>query len=274
MRRFVHSLSPPIKGKATSGFHFEDLEPCLFDTAAPKEMSHSLVTVEVETISARGKSGFASAQIEAELAAKLKRQSNDKMEIFLRASGGTSAIQALRGSILERARPHKALQTGRQFLCRDLDTQAEFWKDLPTCAASEDIQDHTAIASLQPGVYMQGIYEYDLGGIDAVVKPGRLYQITISERHKIDRPAAAIVAAKMGDFDNLELYWAVAQQTFTPDFWKQPFVETKEVTADVEQKATGIKQFLLLLSNGISLWQHNRIRTSKTLTWSEEQFNI
>lgn len=240
--------------KAITGCRFKDLEFCMLKTAtAPEEMSRKLFFVEVEEDFSEGDVRFASAQIEAELAAKLERESSKKTNRFLRTWGGIPALQSLRRSILERTNAHRVLQNGGRFLCRDLDTQADFWTELPFCANSEDIRDHSAIASLQLGVYGKGVYIHNLGGVDAVVKPGKLYQITVSERHKIQLSALSSIAERMGGLDNLELYWVADHQTFTSDFRKQTFAETKDTTAAVARQARGIKQYLLQLPNDIKL---------------------
>ena len=240
--------------KAISGCKFEVLESSLLDTAsAPKEMSHRLVIVEVDEDFHEGEVTLASAQIEAKLAAKFDRQSDVKVKALLKASGGTSAIASFRGSILERTKAHEQLQQGGQFYCRDLDTNQEGWRPLPSCPLSADLPDHTSIGNLQTAVYGRGIYEYNLGGVDAVVKPGKLYQITVSKEHKINTRAMANVAGKMGGFNNLELYWAVDQQSFDPDFKKQNFRKTRDVSAAVAKEARGIKQYLLRLPNEIQL---------------------
>ena len=58
-------------------------ESSLLDTAsAPKEMSHTLVIVEVDEDFNEGEVTLASAQIEAQLAAKFDRQSDVKVKAF------------------------------------------------------------------------------------------------------------------------------------------------------------------------------------------------
>lgn len=240
--------------KAINTCGLEDLQTCLLDPGrAPKYMSHRLVIVEVEEDYEEGTTSFASAHIEAELAAKLERQSRHKMKVFFRATSGVPAVHSLRGCILERTHAHEVLQNGGHFRCRDLDTHHEEWMELDRCAARENLKSYTAIGSLQPGVYGKGMYEHNLGGVDAVVKPGKLFQITVSERHKIKMPAMATVVAQMGGVDNLKLYWVVDELTFTPDFRKQPFIKTKDVTAAVAREVRGIKQYLLQLPSSIHL---------------------
>ena len=252
--RYVLQQDQAINNKelerAINGCRFQDLGSCLLDTAS---RFHRMVVIEIKKGYSEGGVRIASAQIEAELAAKLERQDDDNAKFFLRSSGGTPAIQSLRASILARTQAHKALQTGGRFWCRDLDTQAEFWKELPACANSEILQDHAAIASSRPELYEEGMYEYGLEGLDAVVEPGRLYQITISERQEIHMLAVANFAARVWGLDNLEWYWAVDQQTFTSDFRKQPYPKTKEVTEAVAREAKGIKQYLLRLPDDIRL---------------------
>ncbi len=245
---------------AINGCGLEDLLSCLLGStiALPEVQRDRLLVVRVKKDYSEGEVSIASPRIEAELAAKMERQSFKQAEIFARRLGGNPAIQSFRARIQARADAHAALQRGGRFWCRDLDTQAEFWVGLPFCSRSEEVQDDGDLASLQPGKYGKVVSEYALGGVDAVVQPGRIYQITASERHKIEVSAVATVVAEMGCFGELELFWAVDQQTFNLDFRKQAFRQTEGVTAAEAQEARRIKQYLLQLPDHIQLMAEKR----------------
>lgn len=101
-------------------------------------------------------------------------------------------------------------------------------------------------------MYGKGKYE-KMGGLDAVAKPKKLYQITVSQRHRIHSRSIVTVAERMGGLTGLEPYWCVNEQGCTPEFSKQTFVKTQDVTASRASQAKQIKQYLLQLATNIKL---------------------
>lgn len=229
------------------------LTACMVNTeTAPKDMSHRLVCVTVYSDYSKGPVTFLSKYIMDELAARFDRDMDVSVQAFLASSNGNDAIQSFRGKILERRKAHELLQKGGEFKCRSLSNNTEFEVQLPACEQSSDLSNHSEISGLAEGVYGKGKYE-NMGGVDAVVKPKKLYQITVSQRHRMHTRSIVTVAERMGGFEGLELYWCVDEQGFTPEFSKQTFVKTQDVSASKASQAKKIKQYLLQLPTNIRL---------------------
>ena len=80
--------------------------------------------------------------------------------------------------------------------------------------------------------------------MDAVVQPDKLFQITVSDDHRIDvRGLASAVEAMQASQSQVQLYFAVPPDKFAP-FTKQTL---KRIRGDVEAAsvARSVKQYVL-----------------------------
>ena len=97
------------------------------------------------------------------------------------------------------------------------------------------------------GVYGKGTS--NLGGIDAAVKPGWLFQNTIIESHGVNTKTLVNTAKQMGGCQGLKFVWALHPYAFTPHFKRQTFRKLKDLSQEDVAKAMAIPQYMLELKD-------------------------
>ena len=207
------------------------------------KISHRLVHLTVDEQYLKGSVQFASEWVKEQLIGKYLQFRSREVQDFLIGSGGEPAIADFRGKLWER-RAHEALYGGGTFDCRDLQDAKQFQCELQPCSNKVglwDIEDvRTQLAS---GIYGFGKNQ-SFPAVDAVVQPDKLFQITVSDDHRIDvRGLASAVQAMQASQSQVQLYFAVPPDKFTA-FTKQTL---KRVRGDVEAAsvARSVKQYVL-----------------------------
>ena len=213
----------------------------------PKNLSHRLICISVDSDYERGRVHFASDHVEKEVIRKFEAISDVAVKQFLASSSGDPAINGFRGNMLEsmRGNAHDILQRGGHFAAYNLQTEQDEAIELPECHVKQNLANHNALKALPEGVYGRGTG--NLGGIDAAVKPGWLFQVTVSERHGINTKALVNTAKQMGGFEGLKFVWALHPSAFTPHFKRQTFRKTKDVSQGDADRAKAIPQYMLML---------------------------
>ncbi len=184
---------------AISQCSLQTLQDCFAaPETSPKDLSHRLICINVDSDYERGRVHFASDYVERRVIRKFEAISDVAVKQFLASSGGDPAINGFRGKMLEsmRGNAHDILQRGGRFVAYNLQTEQDEAIQLPECHVKQNLANHNALKALPEGVYGRGTG--NLGGIDAAVKPGWLFQITVSERHGINTKAPMNTAKKMG----------------------------------------------------------------------------
>ena len=224
------------------------LESCFADPdTASKDLSHRLICISVGADYERGCVHFASDHVEQRVIGKFEALSDVTVKHFLASSSDDAAINGFRGKLLEsmRGSAHDILQKGGCFNGYNLQTGEQEEIVLPACQAKQTLVNHIALSTLPPGVYGKGTG--NLGGIDAAVKPGWLFQIRVSGNHVINTKALVNMVRKMGNPQGLKLVWVLHPIAFTPDFKRQTFRKLKDVSEEGTEAARRIPQLMLEL---------------------------
>lgn len=166
------------------------------------------------------------------------------------ASAGNADLASFRGRILEKRIAHKVLQKGGHFRCRNLHEdvldEPVSYVTLPECHSARRIDNHEDIKDLPDGVYgWPGSGNWHFAGIDAVVQPHTLYQITVSERHGINTHGLATAASYLrAGAQNARLVFAVPPDAFSHSMSRQ---RPKAIRgrSDLKALAESVEQFVL-----------------------------
>jgi hypothetical protein len=212
-------------------------------SSAPKA-SHRLLHMTVKQNYTEGPVRFASQWVEEQAITQYLQSKQHEVHDFMAASGGEPTVADFRGKLWERF-AHRKLQSGGRFLCRDLsDCGSDFELDLPQCDTAVSIWDHTEIAELEDAVYAWGRSK-TFPAVDAVIQPDKLFQITVSDNHRINVQGLNNASQAMHGFPHVTLYFVVPPDMFS-SYKKQAL---KRIRNDLEgaQLARDIKQCVLKL---------------------------
>ena len=113
------------------------------------------------------------------------------------------------------------------------------------CQTKQNLPNFTALSALPEDAYRTGTRS--VGGIDAAVKPGWLFQITVSGYHGKDTQSLVNMARQMGGFQGLKFVWAIHPIAFTPHFQRQTIWKVKGVSKEDRDVARAIPQHMLEL---------------------------
>ena len=217
---------------------------------AHKQISHKLIHVQVKGGYLKGPTEIAGGYIEERLVAKYVQAKDSDVEHFLAASGGNADAAAFRGKIFEKKKAHKILRKGGFFMCRDLSSDAADQPPqpmpFPKCSRTQIIENHDAIWDLPDGVYgYPGSSNWNFAGVDAVVQPDLLYQITVSQKHGINTHGLVTAANNLrSGAANARLVFAVPPTAFSHDHGVQHATAIRN-RPDLTSLARSVKQFLI-----------------------------
>ena len=219
---------------------------------AHKQISDKLVHVQVEEGYLKGPTQIAGGYVEERLVAKYVQARDSDVEHFLAASGGNADAAAFMGKIFEKKKAHKILKEGGSFMCRDLSSDAADQPaqpmPFPKCSRTQIIKNHDAIGDLPAGVYgYPGSSNWNFAGIDAVVQPDLLYQITVSQKHGINTHSLVTAAKNLrAGTANARLVFAVPPTAFSHDHGVQR-AKAKRKRPDLTSLARSVKQYMVEL---------------------------
>ena len=218
---------------------------------AHKQISDKLVHVQVEEGYMKGPTQIAGGYVMERLVAKYVGAMDSEVEHFLAASGGNADAAAFRGKIFEKKIAHKILREGGSFCCRDLSSDAAEQPAqhmlLPKCSGAQIIKNHDAIRGLPDGVYgYPGCSNWNFAGVDAVVQPDLLYQITVSQRHGINTHGLLAAANYLrAGAANARLVFAVPPTAFSHDHGVQHATAMRKRPDLTSLARSKVKQFLI-----------------------------
>ncbi len=190
---------------------------------------------------------FASDWVQGEVISRCLQHGRHEVHNFLAASGGEPSVAAFRGALWERY-AHVALQRGGWFTCRDLqDPEAgSFEIELQPCSSSVGLCNVQDISTgLSSGVYGWGRNK-NLPAINAVVQPGKLFQVIVFGDHRINATGLAnAVHAMQAEERDVQLFLVVLRD----DFSRYTTQTLKRIGGDsaAESVAHAVKQFVLRL---------------------------
>ena len=220
---------------------------------AHKQISHKLVHVHVKDGYLEGPTQIVGGYVEDRLIAKYVQAKDSDVEHFLAASGGNADAAAFKGKIFEKKKAHKILREGGTFKYRDLASDAADLADqpaltveIPKTSRTYIIENHDAIRDLPDGVYgYPGSSNWNFAGVDAVVQPDLLYQITVSQKHGINTHGL-VTAAKLlrSGTENAKLVFAVPPNAFSHDHGLQ-YAKAIRGRPDLTSLARSVKQYLM-----------------------------
>ena len=215
----------------------------------PKNLSHRLIYISVGADYERGRIRFASDHVEQRVISRFVALSDVAVKDFLASSSGDPAINGFRGKLLEsmRGSAHDILQRGGRFNGYNLQTGETEDIMLPACQTRQTLPDHTALSSLPQGVYGEGTN--NLGGIDAAVKPGWLFQVIIRMTRGINTEALVNMVREMGGSQGLKFVWVLHPCAFPPRLKRQAFRKLKDVSEEETEAVNNIPQYMLELRN-------------------------
>lgn len=108
-------------------------------------------------------------------------------------------------------------------MCRDLSLDAADQPaqlvPFPKTSGTQIIENHDAIRDLPDGVYgYPGSSNWNFAGVDAVVQPDLIYQITVSQQHGINTHGLVTAANNLRSGPaNAKLVFAVPPTAFSHD---------------------------------------------------------
>ena len=219
---------------------------------AHEQISHKLLHVQVQVKKGylKGPTEIAGGYIEERLVAKYVQAKDSDVEHFLAASGGNANAAAFRGKIFEKKKAHKILREGGFFMCRDLSSDAADQPaqpmPFPKCSRIQIIENHDAIWDLPDGAYgYPSSSNRNFAGVDAVVQPDLLYQITVSEKHGINTHGLVTAANNLRSGPaNARLVFAVPPTAFSHDHGVQHATAIRN-RPNLTGLARSVKQFLI-----------------------------
>ena len=193
---------------------------------------------------------FASKFVEGELLSRFPRFRPRHVYEFLLVSSGKPAVADFRGLLWER-RAHQLLQRGGAFFCRDLQTQGPaFELTVAPCWPSIELSDLQDISlQLKDGMYGWGSSQA-LAGINAVVQPNKLFQITAAGQHGINpRGLTDAVRAIQAAKQDVQLFFVVPPDVFS-SYTRQTL---KRIREDLEAAhvAPAVMQYVLRLDTWV-----------------------
>lgn len=222
-----------------------DLLASMTDINSAVKLSHRLVHLTVTAGCQKGQVQFASQWVMDQLISRYLQYRSRELLDFLTASRGEPAVADFRGRLWER-HAHNTLRHGGTFSCRDLMEAPGnvFEHELLPCSSQKGLWDVADIRTqLDDGVYGFGKNKA-FPAVDAVVQPDQLFQITVSEDHRINvQGLVSAVQAMRADAADVTLFFAVPPDRFAA----YPKQTLKRIRGDIEaaQAARSVNQYVL-----------------------------
>jgi len=221
------------------------LTSSIINLSTASKFGDMLLHLTVDTGYLKGPVVFASDWLQGELISRCLQLGQREVHNFLAASGVEPSVAVFRNMLWERY-AHVALQRGGTFTCMNLqDPEAAPFKiELQPCSSSAGLWDVQDISTgLSSGVYGWGRSK-DLPAIDAVVQPGKLFQITVSGNHRIDaRGLGDAVHAMQAEERDVQLFFVVPRDVFS-SYTEQTLKRIRGDTA-AEGVTCAVKHFVL-----------------------------
>ncbi len=144
---------------------------------------------------------------------------------------------------------NSACKSGKIFLSLvSVNLQKCSKRSMPECPIQQNLADCMALSISPDRVY--GKDTLNLSAIDAAVKSGWLYKITISEEHRmnyLDTKSLVNAARQMGGFEGLKLVWALHPNAFTPHHKRTTARKLKDVRQEDLDAARKMLHYMLEL---------------------------
>ena len=243
--QLLDALHQDLLTEAVDNCSLGDLLASMTNINSAVKLSHRLIHLTVTAGCKKGHVQFASQWVGDQLISKYLQYKTRELTDFLTASGGEPAVADFRGRLWER-HAHDSLFRGGTFSCRDLTKAPRdvFEHDLLPCSSQKGLWDVADIGTeLDDGVYGFG-KNRAFPAVDAVVQPDQLFQITVSEDHRINvQGLVSAVQAMRADAADVKLFFAVPPDRFDA----YPKQSLKGIRGDIEaaRAARSVNQYVL-----------------------------